>query len=131
MPRVSASEIGPGWGCTCLSSLRPNQYVKALGRASEVQFEYRKTEPDGTLVFHAWTDPEEKYRVTFHRTKSGGKVCKHAIACASWIVGGWLKIALVNLRREQIECQRVRTEMRAVKGVVDRLYRRFHPPSKE
>ena len=69
--RVSAGSVGPGWGCTCVSSLKQNQILAAMDRASLVTVVYQKTEPDGTLVFKTWTDPENVYITTFNPGKPG------------------------------------------------------------
>ena len=104
--RVSAGSVGPGWGCRCLSSLKSSQILAAMGRASLVTVEYQKAEPDGTLVFHTWTDPNNVYVTTFNPAKTG-KICKHAIACSAYIVGPWLTKGLNQLRKEMHECQAI------------------------
>ncbi len=71
MPRVSAGSVGPGYGCTCPSSLRKEQILKAMARAALVHVEYQSAEADGTFVFHAWTDPENVYITTFNPAKPG------------------------------------------------------------
>ena len=109
MPRVSAGSAGPGYGCTCMSSLKPNQILSAMCRAAEVHVEYQKTESDGTLVFKTWTDPKNVYTTTFNPAKPG-KVCKHAIRCAAYLVGDWLIEGFTQLRKEQQECLTVKKE---------------------
>ena len=111
MSRVSAGSVGPGIGCTCMSSLKPDQILTAMVRASEVQFIYRRTEPDGTLVFKAWTYPESIYTVTYNPSKQSYKLCKHTIAASAYIVGPWLTKGLNQLRKEMDECLTVRKEL--------------------
>ena len=122
--RVSAGSMGPGWGCTCPSALKDGQLATAMGRASLVRFEYRRTEEDGTLVFRAWTRPEDVYDVTYHPEKPG-KVCKHAIACAAHLAGGWWTSALEELRKEQDECQATTKRLRLMERTVTRLQRKL------
>ena len=107
--RVSAGSVGPGYGCTCYSSLKPDQILTAMARASLVHVEYQKAEPDGTLIFHTWTDPKNVYVTTFHSAKPG-KVCKHGIACSAYLVGPWFTEGLSQIRKELEECQTVKKE---------------------
>ena len=118
--RVSAGSVGPGYGCTCYSSLKPDQILTAMARASLVHVEYQKAEPDGTLIFHTWTDPKNVYVTTFHSAKPG-KVCKHGIACSAYLVGPWFTEGLNQLRKEMHECQTVRQKHRKAERLVERL----------
>jgi len=124
MPRVSAGSAGPGYGCTCMSSLKPNQILSAMCRAAEVHVEYQKTESDGTLVFKTWTDPKNVYTTTFNPAKPG-KVCKHAIACSAYIVGDWLTQGLTQIREENEQCQRTNAQLKATEKTVIRLEKRI------
>lgn len=108
--RVDAGSVGPGWGCTCVSSLRKNQILAAMARASLVTVEYQNTNPDGTFVFYAWTRPEDTYYVTYNPSKPGHKLCKHILACSAHIVGDWLTEGFQQLRKEMIECLTVKIE---------------------
>jgi len=81
MPRVSAGTAGgPGWGCTCPSHLRVSQYHIALGRGSEVIWEHVRNDLDGTIVFRAWSDPQNAYDVTLTLAGVGARS-----ASTSWL----------------------------------------------
>ena len=76
--------VGLGWGCSCqahkLGEPTPEEAVKALDRAANVTVLFIQNGPDG-LEFEAWTDPENRYAVTYGHGRGGW--CKHTIACAS------------------------------------------------
>ena len=124
MPRVSAGSAGPGYGCTCMSSLKPNQILSAMCRAAEVHVEYQKTESDGTLVFKTWTDPKNVYTTTFNPAKPG-RICKHGIAASAYIVGSWLTQGLTQIREENERCQRTNAQLKATEKTVIRLEKRI------
>ena len=104
--------------------MKAGQFAAAMGRASNVQFEYVKTEPDGTLVFKAWTR-EDRYEVTFSPTKPGFRICKHVMKCASHIVGDWLADAQDEIRKEQLECREMEREYKKAGRELARLRKKL------
>jgi len=71
-----------GWGCSDPSfrygEPTPEQALKALARSANVTVEYKGEDEDG-LHFEAWTDPDNRYQVTYGPGRGG--FCKHAAAC--------------------------------------------------
>jgi hypothetical protein len=90
-PTFDAGEpapVGPGWGCSCPAYRHgeptPEEAVKALDRAANVTVLFIQNGPDG-LEFEAWTEPENRYKLTYGPNGPHGW-CKHALACVShWL----------------------------------------------
>ena len=113
-----------GWGCTCPSSLKETQILQGMARASAVMVKFQRQEIDGTKMWHAWTNPDNVYRVTFHPLKEG-KRCKHAMACAADVVGDWLTEGFQQLRKEMEQCRRTKSQLKAAEKTTTRLQKRL------
>ena len=77
-------EAGPGWGCSDpsfrLGEPDPQTALRRLADSANVTVEFRREDGDGTLHFVTWTEPGNRYNVTFDPGKPGG-YCKHVVAC--------------------------------------------------
>ena len=91
-----------------------------MARAALVHVEYQSAEPDGTFVFHTWTDPENVYVTTFNPAKPG-RLCKHAMAASAHIVGDWLTEGFTQLREAMEEWKATKKHYKTLQRTVQKL----------
>ena len=108
-------EPGPGWGCTCrafrLGEPTPEQALAALARSANVTVEDKGPGALSEHMFRAWTEPENRYVVTYDPDKSGGW-CKHTIGCMSHFAP-WHRQLALGAADALDEIKRLRKELRA------------------
>ena len=113
---IGKPEPGPGWGCTCrafrLGEPTPEQALAALARSANVTVEDRGAFRDGTHRFEAWTDPDNRYIVTYDQNRPGGW-CKHTIACLSHFAP-WHRQLALGASDALDEIKRLRKEIKGL-----------------
>jgi hypothetical protein len=119
--RAERQEAGPGWGCSCRAFRRgeptPEQALAALARSANVTVEFRA---EGEFV--AWTDPADRYEVTFDPYKPGGW-CKHCVACLSHLAP-WHRQLALGAGDALDEIKRLRKEIKKLERENERLRRK-------
>ena len=127
MPRADVKPLGtsPGWGCDCrgfrLGEPTPEQALAALARSASVTVEESGSFWAWTHNFEAWTDPENRYIVTFDETKPGGH-CKHITAALSHWAPWHRQLALgadealSEIKRLKGELKKRDRELRKLRG---------------
>ena len=112
---VGKLESGPGWGCTCrafrMGEPTPEQALAALARSANVTVEDMGAFRDGTHRFEAWTDPDNRYIVTYDQSRPGGW-CKHTIACLVQFAP-WHRQLALGASDALDEIKRLRKELKA------------------
>ena len=116
---------GPGWGCSCpafrMGEPTPEPALAALARAVTVTVEDKGWSSSGTRRFEAWTEPENRYLVTYDPRHAGGW-CKHIMACqvafAPWhrhlALGA--EDALATIKRLEKEARKRDREIRKLRS---------------
>jgi len=93
---IGSIESGPGWGCSCRGfrwdQPTPEQALAALARSASVTVEFVGADGD-KLQFIAWTEPENRYNVTYDPNHAGGWD-KHVLACLTHLVPWHRQLAL-------------------------------------
>jgi hypothetical protein len=89
--------VGPGWGCSCPAYRHgeptPEEAVKALDRAANVTVLWLGKDGESNLEFEAWTDPENRYKLTYGPGGPHGW-CKHCVAALSHYAPWFRQLAL-------------------------------------
>ena len=107
---------GSGWGCSCWASRNsgnptPEQALAALARSANVTVTDLGWKDDGTRQFEAWTEPENRYIVTYDPNHAGS-VCKHCIAAlTAW--APWHRQLALGASDALDEIKRLRKELKA------------------
>jgi len=124
MPRADVKPlgIGPGFGCNCkafrFGEPTPEQALAALAKSASVT-----VEGCGWNQFIAWTNPENRYIVTFDQdARRGAGFCKHCTAALSrW--APWHRQlalgadeALSEIKRLKGELKKRDRELRKLRG---------------
>jgi len=119
MPKADVKPLSPGagFGCSCpsfrLGEPTPEQALAALARSASVT-----VEGSGWNQFIAWTNPENRYIVTFDSdARKGAGFCKHCTAALTrW--APWHRQlalgaddALAEIKRLEKESKKLRREI--------------------
>ena len=109
---------GPGWGCNCrafrMGEPTPEQALAALARSANVT-----VWSSNGKQFVAWTEPGNRYDVTWDPDKPGGW-CKHTIAClVHW--APWHRQLALGADATLADIHRLEKELRAANRKIARL----------
>jgi len=133
MPVVQAEPTisGPGWGCSCrafrLGEPTPEEALSALARVVDpkrpVTVRFIKEDGNG-IHFTAWSDPEERYNVTYDPGSPGGW-CKHIVACAAhWFP--WNRQLALGADEALGEIKKLRKELGSERKKRERIERKLN-----